>query len=67
MRLQNNNEIVGVLSKIKDKDSCIELVFMIQKKIEIPQDTLSWEKLQSVVGKRIGIFNCGGYYKLRKI
>ncbi|MCK5111963.1 MAG: hypothetical protein KAQ84_00335 [Thermoplasmatales archaeon] len=68
MHLKLSHEIVGTLHKIKTEQDQIRLIFGIYKEIEIPRDSIPREKLESVVGKKVGIFHSDdGVYKLRKI
>lgn len=67
MLLKPYNEIVGTLKEIKNKEDRITLVFNIDKEIELPQSAISKEKLHAFIGGRIGILNCDGNYKIRKI
>ena len=67
MNLKPYSEIVGTLSTIQTKHDCTKLIFTIQKEIELPTEAFSAKNLQNLVGKRIGIFNGGGIYRLRKI
>ncbi len=67
MNLKPYSEIVGTLSSIQTKHDCTQLIFTIQKEIEIPAEVFSAKNLQNLVGKRIGIFNDGGTYRLRQI
>ena len=66
--LPSNTEIVGLLSSIKNEKNKIKLVFTILKEIEIPQNTIPQEKIESLIGYRIGIFHAdNNSYKIRKI
>ncbi len=68
MYLKLSHEIVGTLYKIKTEQDQIRLIFGIYKEIEIPRDSIPREKLESVVGTKVGIFRSddNGYF-LRKI
>ena len=65
--LKKNNEIVGVLSKIKEEETKTKLVFSILKEVEIPADALSSDELREMQGRRIGVLNIEGKYHVRKI
>ncbi len=68
MHLKLSHEIVGTLHKIKKEPDQIRLIFDIYKEIEIPRDSISREKLESVVGTKVGIFRSDdNVYFLRKI
>ena len=67
MKLEANNEIVGILSKVKVEENQIKLIFTILKEIELPEEAFSYEQIRSFLGKRIGIFNINGTYKIRHI
>jgi len=66
-KLEPMQEIVGTLDGIKDNNNRIKLKFTICKEIEVPYDAIPKEKLQAAVGHRIGIFNSGDRYKLRRV
>jgi len=68
MKLENYEEIIGMLANIKtiDKNN-IETTFSIKKMIELPINDFKQSKLFSLIGKRIGIFNNNGEYKIRYI
>ena len=67
MRLNKNHEIVGFIGDVRDENGCTKITFSVQKEIEIPEDAISSEKLESLIGKRVGIFNCDGIFKIRII
>jgi hypothetical protein len=68
MRLKNGEEIRGKLSNIEQsKNSNIKITFSLQQEVEIPKSAFSIKKLQSIIGKRIGILNLDGQYFLREI
>lgn len=68
MQLNLQQEIVGTLSEIRQKTNHIELIFMIQKTVEIPRGAISEAELEVVVGKRVGIFHSGTEgYRIRKV
>ena len=67
MKLELNHEIVGNISNVHDENGFKKLTFSLQKEVEIPVDAISSEKLESLIGKRVGIFNCDGIYKIRII
>jgi hypothetical protein len=66
--LTHNSEIIGTISSVKNENNKIRLIFTIYKEIEIPQNAIPIEKLESVVGKKIGIFHSDNdVYILREI
>ncbi len=68
MHLKQSHEIVGTLAEIKPEQDKIKLVFAIRKEIEIPWGSIPREKLESVVGKKVGIFRSDdSVYSLREI
>ena len=67
MKLNPYVEIVGTLVDICFKEDTIILLFSFPKEIEIPSDAILEQKLKSALGKRIGIFNLNGEYKMREI
>ncbi len=64
--LENNHEIVGLLQKVESNDQYIKLDFTLHRTYELPIGALSEKKLQSLVGERVGVFNCDNVYKLRR-
>lgn len=67
MKLCNNNEIVGTLTKIEEKNNIYSLEFSIKKNIEIPNTFFSNEELNKLLGNKVGIINIDGEYKIRQI
>ena len=67
MLMDSNYEIVGVLFDIKEEESCSKLQFNCIREVELPASAVSQKKLASLVGKRIGIFNCDGEFFVREI
>ena len=68
MQLQNYEEIIGILNKIKlDKNQdVVTLVFTYQKDIEIPVNAIDNRFLLYLVGKKIGILNIDSEYKIKE-
>lgn len=67
MKLEDHHEIVGLLTEIESKDGITKLQFSIHKIYEIPTDGIDTKKLQSLIGERVGIFNCSGNYRTRRV
>jgi len=67
MQLEPMHEIVGNVAAVKKKGNQVKVVFTVRKEVELPQDALAEKDMQSIVGERVGIFNSGDGYKLRKI
>jgi len=67
MQIKQNQEIIGILHAITDNDISIKITFTYMKEIEIPASAFSIKKLQSIVGKNIGIINIDGQFFLREI
>jgi hypothetical protein len=67
MTLQNNHEIVGVLRKIEPKHDNLVFTFSFEKNVEIPKSAINNQNLNVLIGNRIGILNCEGKIKIRKI
>ena len=67
MRLDPNREIVGILDAFEDENNFCNLQFSCTVEIEIPSTAIPFEQLSKLVGKRIGIFNCDDWYKIRVI
>jgi len=61
------HEIVGQLMDIQKENNHIRLVFSINKEIDIPAQVFIEKELELLIGKRIGLFNNNGNYKIRKI
>lgn len=67
MRLNNCSEVVGTVTDVSLEQGCVRVVFSIESVLEFPVDKICFEKLKGYVGKRIGIFNNDGNYKVRVI
>lgn len=67
MWLKSLQEIVGTPTSIIYEDGCVKIVFTIQKIIEIPEDAFPRDVLKNSIGKRIGILNIDGKYKIRNV
>ena len=67
MKLKNLNEIIGTLHAVNSKGWSRILVFNICQEIEIPFDAIPDEQLQGLIGRRIGLFNNSGDYRIREI
>lgn len=66
MLLKNFHEIYGVLKSIEDNDRYFTLV-ITPYVIDVPKDIPFYTMLRSLIGETIGLFNCDGEYKLRRI
>ena len=66
-KLQLNSEIIGTLIGIEEDGNCSKLQFSCYKEIELPKTAIPQNKLISLVGKRVGIFNCNGEFFIRII
>lgn len=67
LRLQNYNELIGTLSEIKQKGNHDVVVLSAHWELELPKDAIPKEKLQDLIGERVGIFNAGNAgYKIRR-
>lgn len=67
MQLKPGHEIVGNVDAVRNDGGMVKVVFTVHKEVELPYDALAEKDLQSIVGERVGIFNSGEGYKLRKI
>ena len=67
LNLENYEEIVGTLNKIEfhEKLGFVTLVFTFQEEINLPMNACSEDILVSSIGKKIGIINIQGNYKIR--
>ncbi len=65
--LEPNHEIIGILTGLENTDDQIVMEFTIHKKIGIPIGAIPREKLQKMVGTRIGVFNNDGDYRTRRV
>ena len=65
--MNENREVVGVLSKVKVEENQIKLIFSIFKEIELPEEAFSYKQLQDFLDQRIGILNVNGIYKIRHV
>lgn len=67
MKLKQNCEIVGTLSKVEKEGNQLKLLISMIKEIEVPKEELTTEQLEKFLGKRVGIINISGSYKIRLI
>ena len=67
LKLENNCEAIGTLTSVTANKDHFQLVINIDKKLDLPLLAVPLEKLQGFLGKRVGIFNCCGNYKIREI
>ncbi len=67
MQLNSNNELVGTLTDIIHKSQKNILIISTHWDLEIPKNAFSKDKLEQVIGSKIGILNFDGNYKLRII
>ena len=67
MKLQNNSEVVGTLTDIHTDNKQNILVCCFKKEIAIPVDSISQDKLTSLVGRKVGILYCNTKYFIREI
>ena len=68
MKLAINEEIIGKLTNVEvSENGQIKLSFLIQKEIEISATAFSIPKLQSLIGKNIGVLNIDSQFFLREI
>jgi len=58
---------VGTIRDVHSNNGWTKLNFSVQREIELPSDALSNEVLIDLIGKKIGILNCDGAYKIRKV
>ena len=61
------SEIVGNLDDVNFEDNQVVCKISFQKVIELPLEAIDRNKIESLKGVRIGIFNDNGNYKIRKI
>lgn len=66
MYLPDSYEICGLLDSIESIEDNLKLKFKFIKVIEIPITALPVEKLDDVIGERIGIIHMNGKYLMRK-
>ena len=68
MELTDNTEFIATLTKVESsEEGQIKITLSIQTEIEIPVSAISFDKLNSFVGKRIGILNINSQFFVRKI
>ena len=67
MKLSNNEEIIGKLSKIAPDGQHVKLVLSIDREIEVPAEAFSHDELKKNLDQIIGIFYFEGEFFLRKI
>lgn len=68
MQLKPYQEIVGNLRYIHHENELLTVVFQSEYKIEIPYKKDIFDKLNGLIGERIGILNSeNDKYKIRKV
>jgi len=67
MILEEQQELIGILQSFKKENNQYELRFTCTKEIEFPSTAFPQINLTFLIGKRIGIVNFNGYYKVRII
>jgi hypothetical protein len=67
MLLKNNHEVIGYLYNIEKTEGMLKIRFTAEFDIDVPVAVFPVEKLQDLLGQRIGILNIDGEYRLRKI
>lgn len=67
IKLQNGGEMIGIIKEIKNQNNCIELIFQVIQRLELPEDLLLFKKLNRFLNKKIGLINIDGDYRIREI
>lgn len=68
MKLSYDEEIIGKLTKVEIlENGQIKLRFLLQKELYLTSNAYSTPKLQSLVGKLIGVLNLDGKFFVREI
>ena len=67
IELENNFEIVGILSNVEKNEKNTILTFSTFKKIELPTSKLRQYRLEELKGTRIGLGHFENKYLIRKI
>ena len=67
MHLNVFSEIVGTLTDVVFKEGKMVISFSLSQEIEVPNEAIQKEKIENLIGKKIGLFNNNGNYKIRKI
>jgi hypothetical protein len=67
MNLGRYEEIIGTLKNVRcDGDQCV-VVFAVEQEVWLSADAISIDILRGMQGKHIGLLNCDGSYKIRRI
>lgn len=67
MKLEDNEEIIGILSAIKSEENRIILIFSIIHEIELPSSGLNSDHIQDYIGKKVGLIYLNDQYRIRRI
>jgi hypothetical protein len=67
MKLKQNCEVIGTLSHVEKEGNQLKLLISMIKEIEVPKAEFTPEHLEKFLGKRVGILNVSGSYKIRQI
>ena len=63
MKLENNEEIVGVLNHVYEEDGELVAVFQMQYQIVLPNDLKLRNQLKKLIGKNVGILRTDHTHK----
>jgi hypothetical protein len=67
VQLKPYHEIVGTIEDIVYEDGFVNVIFSIQTKVEFPESAIQKGVFNKFIGKRVGILNLDGMYKIRRI
>jgi len=66
-KLENYQEIIGVLKKVQNQDGRIIMTFNITIKVKLIDSPKLIENLKQYIGKKIGIIRADSKYIVKKI
>ena len=67
MKLKPNQEIIGILHTVEEDDNCSNLQFSCTIEIRLPSSEISYERLSSLIGKKIGVLSLDDEFFIREI
>ena len=67
MKLEPGKEIIGILHEVEEDDNCSKLQFSCTIEIELPSPEISYERLSSLISKKIGVLSLDDEFFVREI
>jgi hypothetical protein len=65
--LNNYEEIIGMPTAVSKDDDILRVLFNLQVTLDIPFSEELYDKLRSCIGKKIGLINADGEFRIYDI